>query len=381
MKKFELSITSDYASQWGLQEAVREIIQNAIDQSAQVQGNDMSIDYNGSNLYISNKKSSLSKKSLLLGYSSKADDNKTIGKFGEGYKIALLVLTRMGYETTIYNYAKKEVWTARFVKSRRYEGEKVLTIFVDTAAIWKKVPNNNLTIEIKNITPEDFKEIRNRTLQLQDIDEDCVLGSSRGRILLDEKHKGKIFVNGLYVTTLDSFTKGYDILPQYLSIGRDRDLVSDFDISFSTSAMWLDQDPELTSEMVSGKDSLDEVRYIGSVAYTNPVKSEILGEVLHKDLSDEYGKNAYPVSNHEEFERIGLTYSNAKPVFVSTERKELILNSSSFMSNISVRLDKKEVPVGERYKMWCNKYSFRLPTEAIEELDEIIDKLSRGGEE
>lgn len=95
-RTFELTLSKDYTKNWGLQEALREIIQNAIDFSNEEENNIMSINYDEetSTLSIANN-SILTKKTLLLGYTSKEDNPNSIGCFGEGYKLSLLVLNRL----------------------------------------------------------------------------------------------------------------------------------------------------------------------------------------------------------------------------------------------------------------------------------------------
>src|SRR5690606_35668238 len=112
---------------------------------------------------LGNSKSVLHRQSLLLGHTTKADEARAIGKYGEGYKLALLVLTRLGKEVTIYNYGAGEIWRPKLIKSRRYKSE-ILVIDVEKKRLWEKTPSNDLTFVVKGITLEDFAMIKDRNL-------------------------------------------------------------------------------------------------------------------------------------------------------------------------------------------------------------------------
>ncbi|CEQ01598.1 Uncharacterised protein [[Clostridium] sordellii] len=372
-QKFELSLTSGYANTWGVQESLRELIQNAIDQEKQVEDNDMSIEYDGNNkLIISNKNSVLQKKTLLLGYTSKENDEDTIGQFGEGYKIALLVLTRLGYNVTIYNYGKREVWTSKLVKSRRYEGEKVLTIYVETEHIWKKIPNNNLTIEIEGINIDIYKELIQRCLHLQSTYKKNLLKSKYGNILLDDKFKGKLFVNGLFIGDNDELSYGYDILPKYLNIGRDRDLVNSYDIYHTTSRMWKEQNNFRLNELID-KDALD-VRYIVS-DWRYEEKDAEIGEKIYVEFKEKHGDKAIPVSTQEELVTVNTKYANATPILVNSITKRFIDNSCTFQK-IKSNFVENDLSIEDKYKAWKDKWEWKwLSSDGIEELDEIFNEF------
>ena len=369
-KKFELTLTKSYASAWGVQEALREIVQNGIDQEKQVEGNTMEINYDGSNvLSISNKSSILSKKSLLLGYTSKADDENTIGQFGEGLKIALLVLNRLGKNVTIYNYGSKEVWTSKFVKSRRYEGEEVLTIYVETEAIWKKVPNANLTIEVEGINTDDYAELINRTLLLQEDLGETLYSEEYGTILLDEKQKGRVYVNGLYINSIEELTYGYNIKPSKLRIGRDRDLVSDFDIISTTSLMWREHNIDLLQELI--KSGCKDVTYLHS--YLGYFDGQIK-ESTYESFTKEHGENAIPVSSQSEYELMNSRYNNANIVIVNEIQKNIITESKGFKDTLKNAV-KKEMSLEEEYYHWKKANSCNIFGEALSELEIFLAKV------
>lgn len=120
MKTIELSLSPKYVSGWGVEEAVREILQNAIDQKAD--GAEASVSYDRETLSILTDGARLKTSTLLLGESGK-DDERYIGKYGEGYKLALLVLTRERKPVKVVTDA--ETWTPEFRLSETF-GEESL---------------------------------------------------------------------------------------------------------------------------------------------------------------------------------------------------------------------------------------------------------------
>ena len=119
-RSYELPLAKTYVRHWGMAEAVRELLQNAIDSESAFEW-----EFGDDTLHIRSRHSRLQASTLLLGQTSKADSTDTIGSFGEGYKIALLVLTRCGYPVTVHNGDR--TWRPSFRMSRQFEA-KVLCI-------------------------------------------------------------------------------------------------------------------------------------------------------------------------------------------------------------------------------------------------------------
>lgn len=374
--KFELSLSTDYVKDWTVQDALRELIQNALDQETVIPDNKASINWDGlSTLTISNKSSVLKRSSLLLGSTTKSDDSNTIGCFGEGYKLAMLVLLRNGHDVTILNYGAKEIWKPRFVKSRRY-GTTVLTVFVESMAIWSKVPDDNLSIIVDGVDSKVYDELKQRTLVLQD-DYDYIT-TDIGRILTSPQHRGKVFVNGLYITTVDTLKYGYDFKPSEIKIGRDRNLVNTFDIQWATSQMWLISKSPLCQRLIAsnaadvsylhhhmnsfGSDKEDEATLANQV-YATIVEDESDGESI-----------VIPVESSYEYEEVKATYPEAKPVFVSKMVYSVVSNSS-VLEKAKERAVVAELTPKQKFNNWKSKYARHLGNKALRELNEIFESI------
>ncbi|BAM63062.1 hypothetical protein ETP1_012 [Edwardsiella phage ETP-1] len=86
-------ISPNYVADWGINEAVRELIQNAIDSDEH-----FTVELTENGLYIESE-GVFDTSALLLGNSNKAEGS--IGCHGEGMKLAMLVLARSGINHVI----------------------------------------------------------------------------------------------------------------------------------------------------------------------------------------------------------------------------------------------------------------------------------------
>lgn len=360
MSKFELSLASDYVPDWTIVDAIRELFQNALDQEAQMPDNTASWSYKDGTFKISNKTSTLETRSLLLGTTTKEGDDRTIGQFGEGYKIATLVLLRNAKKVTIYNYGLREVWRPRFVKSRRF-GAKILTFFVDKKYPWTQVPDNDLTIEVTGITEEEWHDkIVPSNLHLQTgvkIEETSEFGEALG----DPRHAGLVFVNGLYVCKYEPYHFGYNFKPGSLKLDRDRKLVSDFDLRWLASKFWVNSPRAI--DLVELE--LADVSYLSDLSWYGPTASLPNAALARFRLV--HGPRAVPVSTQAEADSVPAGYM---AVIVSENYKFLITKSSAYEEPIDDSID----PL-DKLQQWFESIEDSLTKEQSDRFNEIMEEL------
>lgn len=233
INSYELTLTPNYVSDWNFNDALRELIQNGTDQEVLDPDNEFQIDYSQKEkvLRLKNRKSVLKINTLLLGRSSKANNEDTVGQFGEGYKIAALVLNRLGKTFTIYNNEKNEVWESRFKNSEKWL-EKILCFYVSK----RKTDNHGLCIEVGNVTQGEFNDLYKVWLHLDDCDYSKA-ETKYGEIILDEAYAGEVYVNGLFVDCNSDLKYGYNFKPKYIRLERDRKTCDTWNVEDTTSLM------------------------------------------------------------------------------------------------------------------------------------------------
>ncbi len=221
-KTYELPMSRDYVRHWGLLEAIRELLQNAIDSDSPFEYS-FAIDQ----LTITSRYSELDPRTLVLGTTSKADQADKIGSFGEGYKIALLVLARLGKPVTVLTGGK--AWTPSFRHSEQF-GAEVFCIDEED----NEYEHQGLQFCIADLSDAEQDAIRATCLMMQPPMDD-VIPATQGMIL--PSRPGKLYVGGLFVcdTKLEF---GYDVLPENLALERDRQTVDGFDLKYLAKEMW-----------------------------------------------------------------------------------------------------------------------------------------------
>ena len=90
-KKFSTGISPEYVKNWDTTKAVREIIQNYLDVRDEF-GVGGRITWNNGIAYVRDLGAGIEPRHLAMGISEKSEDS--IGKYGEGLKLALLVMAR-----------------------------------------------------------------------------------------------------------------------------------------------------------------------------------------------------------------------------------------------------------------------------------------------
>jgi hypothetical protein len=325
MSRYELTISPSYVSTWGLKEGIREFVQNAIDQETMSGGvNKFTWRYSAENnrLEISNMDSVLEPKSLLLGATTKAGDKDTIGQFGEGYKLGALACIRAGYPVVFLNHGANENWTPHFIKSRRF-GSTILVFDVEHYNLIKRSGTPNLTIQISGISMSDWSNLVDNVLQFQGEYEQIT--TKKGSILLDERHRGKVFVNGLFICELPKLYYGYNIPARYIALNRDRNMVGEFDTKWATSEIWKLTKDTRVLELIGSTDWEDAayMTQLGLYSIDDTVK-----DAAHEKFTAQYGTDTVPVASQAEFER--TIDAGHKAAFVTESYRDVVKASNNY---------------------------------------------------
>lgn len=203
--KITYPISRNYVEKWTVLDAGREILANALDASGQAS----LITHEKGYCCISDEGSGISRKHFVIGNSSKEDGQ--IGLFGEGFKMAALVMARenrkMTIETAGYTY------TPALEQSEEFGTEVFCINYVENNR------KNGTSVKFK-ATAKEVEKIKSLFICFGDDKPICVT-EKIDVYPIKEGAKGTVYVNGLATVTEDMIFS-YNIKDRHLVDSRDR---------------------------------------------------------------------------------------------------------------------------------------------------------------
>jgi len=285
--RIELTVKTTYLPDWGMQQGIREFIQNAKDAETEFKA-PMKIWHNGHVLKIENAGVTLSHEALLFGHTTKVGRQDMIGQFGEGIKLSSLCLTRAGHKVVIRS--GKEIWKPILIRSKKFQVE-VLAFDISEAK-----DCGGIIVEVDKISSAKWAEMRSNFLFLRD-DFDKVAVDEWGSLLLDPSMSGKVFVKGIFVQYDPKLMAGYDLFNA--PTDRDRKVISQYDLGWRLATIWakaVSIRPTLVGKLYDllSKDAPD-TNDLSS--YSMSYLSDEARTALVSEFTRTFGSEAVPVAN------------------------------------------------------------------------------------
>lgn len=281
--KINYFISENYIKDWTVQDALRELYQNFIDYGEYTVEKVGEVG-NYENYIFSNAYAPNSTDLLIIGSSEKTNESR--GKYGEGLKMAALVIVRNGGTLMI----NTDTFSATFSLLINETTEtRTLGVIINDPLPNLKVNSFDVFISIPK---EEFTFYQNKLIVPTDI-----LHTNENYGSIVAKPKGNLYVGGLFVCTLKDLNYSYDILPKHISLDRDRKVPQNFQVKWTVSKIqetYTEFDPTGKSEDVIYSDIPTDlkVNYTprvrgNKVVFTTPIINEE-GEKVDVVVSDRF---------------------------------------------------------------------------------------------
>jgi len=301
--KIPLTVKVTYRPGWGTLEGIREMYQNARDAEIQFSA-PMEVRYrkDSKTLVFENKGTVLDRDALLLGHTSKEDDARAAGKFGEGLKLGMLALVRSGH--TVKIRTGSEVWVPRIEKTDTFKSD-VLVVEITPG----RKDEKRVSVEIAGVSEDVWNALPELFLGLSKDKSDRVT-TPNGTLLLGEKYRGRVFVKGIFVFTDPSLVCGYDF--QDAETDSERKMIASYDLERHCRYVWkeaLVTRPDLLKPFIGMlHESAKDIS--GIEMWSASLFSESVQKAVVEDFQARNGASAIPVSNlaeSAEIEHYGRT--------------------------------------------------------------------------
>lgn len=329
VKTYKLPMSASYVRHWGLSEAVRELLQNYIDSPESG-----SLTWGKDSLSITSNDITIPSSSLVLGGTTKADDDQMIGAFGEGFKLALLVLVRLGYSVKVLN--GNILWSPYMKMCEQYCAE---ILHIDETS--EDNGYRNLSFVIDGLSEYDREVITNSCLLLQKPDADAI-DTNMGQIL--PSRSGELYVGGLYICET-GLKFGYNFKPVHMKLERDRQTVADWELKVATKDIWYATEQwDRIAEMMR-----DKVEDVAMAQYYN---IGFIKEACYK-LFMQTNKGKVVATSQEELDRYVKSGMAGKVVYITSPSYAAGITSHKDYNNSIKQWGKASTPLEDLQKFFA----------------------------
>lgn len=209
-----LNLSDRYVPQWGVWEVAREIICNARDE-----GEYDTETPDANTLIVTSNSSPPLSVLTVIGAGTKCNDGKTIGQFGEGFKLAALTVCRMGGTMVVET---KHYRAEFFLKD--VDGFKVLHVRSNT---WNSTTNKCIvTINLNGIGLEHHGKFLTR---------DPLSNNFHSTFMIprDSIKPPRIYIKGVFVNSLNNEASIADWNLGTATLNRDRSMVDAYSCQYA----------------------------------------------------------------------------------------------------------------------------------------------------
>lgn len=366
MKIIPLSIAKSYVAHWDWWEGIRELLQNAVDTG----DFDVQTTYDGE-IIINSRGGKIPVSALLMGKSGKADDEDTIGKFGEGMKLAFLVLGRLGADVLVHN--DDECWRPSFQYSETFQ-EDCLVVGVYPA----EAATGDVRIHISGVPGDIIDLVEDRFLPLRDIEP--IYSATNGEAYEKEEDDTgcNVYVNGIFVSNVKGKYKfNYNFRPSAFTLDRDRNTARDFEVRWEASRLLMNAGEfMLIAELAAERyDDVEHIKHHGHGISKN--QYERMEDHACEMFLKKYGEDAWPIDSSWSAGKKALVSKMAiakgyVPVEVKNSLYEMLDSRFDIDTAVQSMLDFSPIPFLEKF---LNDHKRNMRAKPVKKLEATLNAL------
>lgn len=313
LKKYDLNLSDKYVKNWGIWEVGREIISNAID--ADSKGYEVEV-VNPDCIRVFTKTCPEFGHIKVIGSGTKTDAGETIGQFGEGFKLAALVCTRLGGK---FNLVCSKFKASFSLETCELSNENVLQMSVEEGTSGYK--GCDVYIQLAGIADA----IKGKFLTDAKI----------GPIKKDEYSPIKIYLKGVFVQQHKDESI-FDWNLKNIGINRDRNVLSIYDCS-NAVVYWLNDNADLkfVTKLLKAPSSSFEVQALASNSYAANSKLRTLFIDAVKEM---YGTNI-----------VLATKDTTENRLAASKGKRVIVLDNGFLNLVNYNHDANKIETSAQF--------------------------------